>query len=353
MGEVQLLVDGRRYGGWTSVRITQSVETIAGSFSLDVTDRWTEAGLPWPIREEDPCQVLLDGEVVIDGYVDRRHPSFDAQQRAVAITGRDRAAILVDSSAVLDRWSFRNASVLDVARKVCEPFGIGVTLQAGLTLPAPPRKMAVNPGDTAYAVIERAAAAAGVLVVSDGAGGIMITRAGTVRAAPLVEGGNLLAGELEYNAEERYGRYVVVTQSAGTDNASGGATRVRAEAVDEGVRRAERVLLVRPENGITTDYARQRADWEARVRAARAETARVSVQGWKQPNGARWPINALAAVRSPTLGVNGDLLIAQVDYSLSAAGEVTQLSLVRPDAYTPEPAAKVRKSKGERWKELG
>jgi prophage tail gpP-like protein len=352
MSELLLLVNGQKYGGWKSVRVTRSIECLAGSFDLEVSDRWAGQEEPWPIAEEDACRIEIDGTVVIDGFVDRRAIAFSATSRTLFFSGRDRAAALVDSSAILESWTFRNASVFDIAKKVAEPFGIRVSLQPGLVLPKPERKLVVNPGDSPYQAIERAAMAAGVLLVSDGAGGVLITRTGTERAAtPLVQGGNVLAASVEYDATERFSRYVVATQVGGTDEAAGPATTISAEAVDAGVRRAERVLMIRPEAGITIASARKRADWEARIRAARAETVSITVQGWREPRAGLWPLGVLVNVRVPAIGVNGDLLISQLDHSLSEAGEVTQLKLVRPDAFTPEPKATV-KTAGAAWKNL-
>jgi prophage tail gpP-like protein len=351
MSNLALVVNGRRYAGWKSVRVTRSIESLAGAFDLEVSDRWGGQDVPWPIREEDACRVEIDGAVVIDGYIDRRSLSFSATQRSLLYAGRDRAAALVDSSAILDKWTFRNASVLEVARKVAEPFGVAVSLQAGLVLPKPPRKLVVNPGDSAFDAIRRAAAAAGVLAVSDGAGGILIARAGRTRAATsLVEGQNVLSASVDYDGQQRFARYVVATQIPGTDAAAGPATRIRAEARDEAIRRTDRILLIQPEAGVTTDYARQRADWEARIRAATAETVTVVVVGWKQSRGRLWPLNALVNVRVPAIGVGGDMLIAEVEHSISEGGEVTKLQLVRPDAFTPEPEAVVKQSSGGLWK---
>lgn len=355
MSDVRLLVNGRRYGGWKSVRVTRSIESIAGSFALDVTDRWSDQAEPWAIAEEDSCRVEIDGQVVIDGYVDRRSIALSSNQRTLGFTGRDRAGALVDCSTILDKWSYRNIGLLELARKIAAPFGITVSVQAGLVLPALSTKLTINPGDSAYQAIERIAQIAGVIVVSDGAGGIVLTRAGTTRAASLVVGRNVLDVSIEYDGTERYRRYVVATQVAGTDNASGDATRITAEATDEGVRRTDRVLMIRPDIGITKDSARRRGDWEARIRAARAETVSISVHGWKQPNGQLWPVNALALVKAPQVGVEGDMLIAQADYTISDGGELTQLRLVRPDAFTPEPAAVVRSASGtgkDFWKTL-
>lgn len=352
MPDLRLVVNGRGYGGWKTVQVVRSIETMSGSFSLGVNDRWDgQTDDPWPIAEEDACRVEIDGVPVIDGYVDRRSISLSATDRSLSYAGRDRCAALVDCSAELDKWTFRNVSALDVARKVAEPFGIAVSAQAGLALPKLPSKLVVSPGEDAFGVIDRAARMAGVLAVTDGAGGVLLTRAGTTRAASLVQGDNVLVAAVEYDASDRFSRYVVATQTGGTDAASGGATRILASASDAGIRRTDRVLLIRPESGVTADYARKRADWEARVRAAKAESVTIVVVGWLQPGGGLWPVNALCRVATPSIGVDGDMLISQVEFSISdTGGETTQIRLVRPDAFTPEPKAVVKGS--ALWKEL-
>ena len=354
MSDVRLNVNGRRYGGWKGIRITRSIESAAGSFELDVSDRWGGQEELWPITEEDECQVQIDGETVIDGWIDRREIALSATERRLTYAGRDKAAVLVDCSAVLDRWSFRNATVQDIAREVCRPFGISVSLQPGLILPAPHEKLVVNPGDSAFSVIERAAVMAGVLVVSDGAGGLQITRSGTGRApVSLIQGQDMvLAASVDYDATQRFSQYVVATQTAGSDTTSGNATRVRATADDEGVQRTDRVLMVLPEAGASTAYARQRADWEARIRAARAETVTMVVRGWRAGASKLWPLNALIAVRFPAVGVDGDLLITSAEHSLDDGGEVTTLRLMRPDAFAPEPVLAKVKRAGGLWKEI-
>ncbi len=64
--------------------------------------------------------------------------------------------------------------------------------------------------------------------MSDGAGGILLTRGGTTRAQPIVEGDNLLAGAVDYDGSERFHRYVVFAARPGSDEASGESLRIRA-----------------------------------------------------------------------------------------------------------------------------
>lgn len=353
---VVLIVAGRRYSGWKSIRVTRSIETLSGSFTLDVSERW-DSREPWPIVEEDECRVEVEGLAVIDGWVDRRSISVSKDARTLSYSGRDRAGALADCSAILESWTFKQVDVAEFVAKVAAPFGVRVSVQPGLKL-AKLSKITFSPGDTAFDVIRRVAGDDSVLLVSDGQGGILITRAGTKRAPPLVEGQNILSASVDYDASDRFGTYVVTSQAAGTDETYGDDVLTVTGAGDGGVRRTHRVLVIQPDKGYDTGTAQRRADWEARMRAARAETVTIGVVGWKQPSGALWNVNEIAAVKAPRLlGVDGDMLITQVEYSMGDAGQVTQLRLVRPDAFAPSPqqgpVLKKWKGGGSGWPELG
>ena len=344
MADVQLLVQGKVYTGWKSISVSRTIESLSGSFSLDVSDQHVDDALVWPIEEEDECLVKIDDQTVIDGWVTKRSPSFRGNSRSLSYHGKDKSSALVECSAVLDDWSFLRKTVVEIARKLAAPYGIKVFVQAGLELLKAPRKVVVSQGETSFEVLSAVAKASGVMMVSDGKGGILITRGGIDRASQnLIEGENLIGASLDSDASERFKRYIVSTQIPSTDNAHGKESSVRTEATDEWVRRTDRTLLIRPDTGLTKEYARQRADWEARMRAARATSVPAIVHGWQQSDGALWPLNVLIYVKSQTLRVDEDMLISRADHTLDdSGGEITVLGLVRPDAFTPEPQARVK-----------
>lgn len=353
MTDLALVVNGTRYNAWKSIRVTRSMESLSGSFTLEVRDQLGDEE-PWPITEGDACRVQIDGDTVIDGYINDDDISGSSSGTSLSYSGRDRAAELVDCSAVLDHWTYYDVNPLEFAKKLARPFGIKVTQQPGLVL-SKVKKLVVSPGDTVFEAIRKAAGDDGVLIVSDGAGGIRITRTAAARASALVEGENIKAYSLRRSGGDRFHRYIVATQAAATDEASGDSTRVRGEAVDDGVKRTNRVLLIRPEKGYSVADARARADWEARIRAAKSRSPSITVVGWRQPNGLLWAPNALTYVKSTRMRIDGDLLISQVDYSIDdQGGELTQLKLVRPDAFVPEPTKATVKRDGVRggWPEL-
>jgi prophage tail gpP-like protein len=366
VAKLALRVNGLEFAGWKEATVKRSVEAVASSFSLSVSDRWDGQTNPWPIMEEDECRLMIGAEQVITGYVDRRTISFDKEAHSLEVSGRDATGALVDCSAILrhvtggkGKWEFRNTSLFTLTQRLCEPFGIRVSIQPGLPLPDVLEKVTVDPGESAFEVLDRACRMAGILPVSDGAGGVMLSRVGAARThTALIEGENILTGSAEYDASKRFRKYIVRGQHAGTDEWFGeGAAGVSGEATDENVRRESRVLLVRPEQAAKGASIQKRAQWEAKVRAARSETVTVSVQGWQQSNGVLWPLNALVSVRSPSLGIDGELLISEITHKLSDnGGTVTEFDLKRPDAFIPEPVVTKHSTEagkgGLGWKEI-
>lgn len=351
MPEIVLTVNGLNFAGWKSARVTRSLEAIAGGFELSVSDRMRVDGEPRAISEENLCTLSLVGQRVITGYIDRRTAAFSAAEHSLSVAGRDKTAALVDNSALGPPWEYRNTPALTLLQKLAEPFGITVALQAGLTLGKLPEKVTVNPGDSVFSVMETICRKLGVLAISNGAGGVLLMRPGSTRTVTaLVEGENILSASATFDASGRYARYVVLGQSQGTDDWFGSGTAgVRGEAADTGVLRGSRVLVVRAEGNVTVALARARAEWEAAVRAARGDTVTITVQGWTQADGTLWPLGALVEVRSPRLGVDGEMTIAETVFEVSDGGTTTQLTLRRPDAYLPE---SVRRGGDQQWEEI-
>lgn len=340
MPDVRLRVQGKDYAGWKRIRFGHGIETLCGSFDLSVSDRWAGQSKPWPIREEDECALMVDGLPVITGYVDKCSPSYGPKDHSFAVSGRDKTSALVDCSADLGKWEFTNVSLKAFAEKICEPFGIAVLVQDRLSFPTVSR-LSIDPGETCFEAIERACRMVGALPVSD-LGDLRFTRAGEGRAVTdLVEGENILSASGEYDASSRFRTYKVLGQHRGADDFFGAtAAAAKGAAEDTGVRRPERALVLRADGNATSAQAKSRAQWEAIVRAARAQAVSVTVQGWTQGDGSLWPVNSMVRVKSPFLGIDSDMLIRQATFSLDDGGTTTELQLGRPDAYRPEPTVK-------------
>ncbi len=332
--DVRLAVDGTLYGGWEVMRIQRSIEQIAGKFDLSVTERWSGQDTPRPIVPGEECQVLVDGEPVITGYVDDVEVSYDANQHTVAVSGRDRTGDLVDCSAAVKTGNkFFTRPLLELVQRLCKPFGIEVSTDTDAG--GPFRQFSWNPGDSVFSVIENAARIRAVLLVSDGVGGLLITRASKDRIDATIElGKNALACSGQFSHKDRYSEYTVLGQQAAADDGifAGDAAHPKGVTKDERIKRY-RPLIVLSEKDIDFAKAKTRAEWERNVRFGRSQRINYTVQGWNYAPGELWPINRLVTVRDSYLGLDTDRLIAGVTLTLDTNGLRTELSLTPREAF--------------------
>lgn len=342
MADVRLTVNGTDFAGWKNIRIERGIDTISGVFGLEVSDRWSAADEPWSIEPGSECTVAVDGNAVITGYVDVVRPSFDATTRSLQISGRDKAADMVDSSALNDPDSWASVTIGKLAEELAKPFGLTVMDESGDTQPFGLAK--IQPGETAFEILERYSRQRGVLTISDGSGKIVLTKPGQRRAdVSLEQGRNILSANGTADYSQRFAEYLVTGQTAGTDDVFGDeAAQVEGRARDAEIRAARRLLITAP-NSADAANMQAVAAWEAIVRAARSSPLSITVQDWYQtPGGRLWQPGEIVQVRSAWMQLRepADFLINSVRFSKSDAGTITELDLLRPDAYRPNPNIK-------------
>lgn len=340
MADVRLKVDGTDYLGWKRIHIERGIDTISGVFGLEVSDRWGAAQTPWPIKPGAECQLSVDGAVIIAGYVDVVRPSYDATSRGLQISGRDKAADMVDSSALNEPDSWSAITIGKLAAELAKPFGVSVVDESGDAEPFHLAK--IQPGETAFAILERYSRQRGILTISDGLRGIVLMKPGGRRAdVALEQGKNILSASGTADYSQRFNEYLVTGQTAGTDDVFGtDAAHVEGMARDAEVRAARRLLLTAP-NSTNAANMQAIAAWEAITRAARGSPLSITVQDWYQMSGGRlWQPGEIVQVKSAWLQLTEpvDFLINSVTFTKDDGGTLTQLELLRPDAYKANPS---------------
>ncbi len=331
--DVRLSVDGVLYGGWEVIRIQRSIEQIAGKFDLSVTERWSGQDTPRPILPGAECRVLVDGAPVITGYIDDVEVSYDANTHTVAVSGRDRTGDLVDCSAPVKGNQSFTRPLLDLAQRLCKPFDIEVSTDTDAG--GPFRQFSWNPGDSVFSVIENAARIRAVLMVSDGLGALLITRASKERIDATIKlGVNALSCAGQFSHKDRYSEYTVLGQQAAADDGLSPTDAAQPKGVskDEHITRY-RPLIVLAEKDVDFSKAKTRAEWERNVRFGRSQRLNYTVRGWHYKPGELWPINRLVAVQDDFLGLDTDRLIAGVTLMLDTNGLRTELSLTPREAF--------------------
>lgn len=329
---VELLVAGRVFSGWQTISVQRGMEHCAGGFRLSVSTQGNALLPQWPIIAGQFCELRLDGRVVITGYVDEVSRSIDAEAHSIEVTGRDATADLVDCSAIRKAGQWRGMRIEQIATELANPFNVPVTTEIDTGKPL--TTFALQEGETVFDAISRAARIRGLLLMTDGQGGLLITRAGEKRIdTPLVLGSNLLKASVHVDARDRYSDYMLKGQAPGSDyfNATA-AAHVFARAKDPGVMRYRPLILTADCPDIALTLV-ERAKWEANLRWARSLQVEAVVQGWQHANGV-WEPNRVVHFKAPALQLEGDLLIAGVEFSLSLdGGSTSKLSLTHADAF--------------------
>lgn len=329
--DVRLEVDGKLYGGWTSIDIQRGLEQVAGTFSLELTTRWPGQTSQWAVTAGSPARVLVDGRAVVTGYVDDVEGSWDARSHNYRVTGRDKTCDLVDCCP--PSTQIKGASLPMLARQWAALFGIGVVIEAECNKPVPGFK--TDEGDTCFEMLEKLARANAVMLTSDGDGRLVITRAGTAKAAGALRlGGNLLHLSAKTGIKERYSDITVKGQSGGSQgwNAAPNA-QAKGTARDPSVPRYRPLTLIAEQEEYGS--ATVRAQHEVNIRYGKGHSITARVNGWYQRGGRGdlWRPNIMTDVQGVDGQTQSTWLIAKVQYKLDAAGWISELTLCPREAF--------------------
>jgi prophage tail gpP-like protein len=306
--------------------------------------------------------VAIDNEPVLIGWVDDVETDFAEGSATVSIAGRDKTGDLADCACgPKGPVEWRNLDVLAFAKEACKPFGISVRAEVDVGAKFP--KLGIDASETVLTAIEKYARQRQLLVLSDGIGGLVLTRTGATRAAGVVmPGAGLLRSNYSTSHRERFSDVFVKGQVERAGGTRGDASLFNPQAVPgeatapaneeargikvsglardtEVTRWRPKVLQTRsaPQPGGKKPSAQVQAEGYVKTQRAKGDELNVALQDWRA-GGGLWKPNTLVPVMDPFAGVSADLLIANVRFSYSESdGHVTELRLVDPSTYDDEP----------------
>lgn len=329
-------------GAWEQVHIRKSMINLAGGFGFDTTDFFSKSKL---IRMGDPVVVDIDGQPVNTGYIDWMPVAYDADGHFVHIKGRDKTADLVDSSYIGTVNEWKNQSVKNIIINMCAPYGIDVVVDTTVEEAANflIETFKANDAESAYDQIKDLCIDNGILPLSYGDGFLTLTKVTTKRKATdnLEFGINVSNGRLLQDDRERYSEYNVKGLGISNDNKSqSDYIEPFGRATDSVIKRFKPLTIFQDRS---TDSGRceKRAKWEAALRAGFSRGIVYEVNEWIQKSGKIWDINMLVKVKDDFLGVNTEMVIAEVDYVLDEDSLRTMLLVVDKDTFSGE-ASEVR-----------
>lgn len=207
-------IGGRTLTAWTSCEVGRDLADFCGSFRVEYLDEARSAGLLGDdadgapefaaIRDRDPVEILIQGRTVLKGWVDDVLLAADEHTARATITGRDVSGDLVDCSAnPTGPGEYRNISLESLVGSLMQPFGISLDTQVATG--APFTLVALDHGDSVMSAVEKHSRQRGVLVTSDGVGGVVLTKAGATTASDTLRfPGNVRAMEARLSGRGRY-----------------------------------------------------------------------------------------------------------------------------------------------------
>ncbi|HLO61386.1 MAG TPA: hypothetical protein VK165_00320 [Azonexus sp.] len=399
---VRLLVNGREFGGWKSVRISAGIERQARDFALEVTDRWPgQTDVPRRIRAFDACQVYIGNDLVLTGWVDGTPIKHDAKSVTVGVKGRSKTADLVDccpiepgqstkSGSGGGSWGdvvgpdgktakvvapptktasqWRNAKMETIAAALAAPYSVRVIAETDTGKAIPDHQ--VQQGETVFESIDRMMRLRHVLSTDNERGDLVFIDVGSAgKAATAIEvgpNGNAESGDAPLDYKGVFSQYIVKGQRAGNDAEFGGdvseeqgssdedlgavagsiETEDAASASDSRSKR-RRVLVIKQSGHADEGTCSDRALYEKAHRAAKALETTYVVNGWRQQDGSLWRPNQIVRVRDPIVGFDADMVVAEVSWILDKDGLRSEIRVGPPDGYRTK-AGKLKKSKSQK-----
>lgn len=342
--KIQLQVNGRSIEGWLQSSVDRSLESLTGVFTVPVAFAPGQTPL---VKRQDEVKVVVGSETVVSGYVLAAEPFYDARTIGLRVSGRDRAGDLVRCSATHKGGQWKAAKLDRIIKDLCEPFKITLKVEADIGAPLADFRLSL--GESVLDAISRAARLRGVLVMSDGKGGLVVTRAGRNRApAEIRRGVNVISMDGIGSDERRHSTYTVYGQ-AGLAVDFDQARQVKAQAKDKEIGR-HLPLVINADGNVTQADLQALVDHTERVRRGHAYGFRYMVSGWTV-GGKPWPVNARVPIFDDVAGLYGqEWLICSARMSCDLKrGPVTEL-VVRPiEAYDTVPLkTKIRHRKADR-----
>jgi prophage tail gpP-like protein len=330
---VTLKANNHVYSGWITAEVERSLNAVSGHFAINYSDKLSDQKTVWNLKAGEVCELSLDGETVISGSIDSVECDLSGDSRHLSVSGRDRTGNLVDSGTLTKQKSFKGISLKSMAEELASPFNVHVSSNSE-SANALINTITFQYHETIWETINRLAHYQGVLAYPDANGGIIFSDVSNDVIDTLDETKNISEINAKYDASEKFKKYIAVSHSGSPEQK---ITTIRAEATDNSVV-LPRCKIITISKNTDKNGAQARANWEMGMHIAKSFHANVTLIGWKNSKEKLWQINTLVHVNAPSCNVVGDFLIESTKFFLEEdRGMITQLTLVLPDAYKPQP----------------
>lgn len=362
---IELEVNGSLYTNFDNISVEKSVWNPGGRFSFS-----TSASLKdfFPIKPGDSCAVKVNGNYVITGFIDEVAASYSSSSHGITISGRDATADLIDSSVGPDFELKGPITLLALINQTIQHMKLPLVAYTEPSLedlePISESELASAEFDVkGWEFLSKFASLRQVLLISDGTGGIYITRGNDKGDAPLIQnavggiGNNVKSAEYRDNWKDRYHTYgftgqlsptVLFDQSDSAEAIEQTNTAIAGQSglvTDDQIRETRR-LFMKPEESSDSTSLEDRARWQANINKAKGRQYSATLSGFSRSENSIWEPNQPVYVVDNFAKINERMLITAVayKYGIGSGSEVT-LECVQSDLLSLEATKPPKESK--------
>ncbi len=354
---ITIEVGGVPFLDFTDAQVSFAVDTLTRGFEFTSTNVPENGKITFPFKRGNLCKILVDGEVVLTGFIETIQGSGNVRSHNLRIAGRGLSADLLDCQLYQpDELTAGSLTIADIIRSVLRNLQLNLTVIDNVN--PPPFNEAediVSPkeGMQAFDLIEQYARKRQVLISENSSGDIVIANATpnqvNFQLTNLVENStnNVIRYSFRQSDTQLYSRYIVVGAQDAVVNALGinqlladfdiaplvfQTSEAILPIVDTNIRGSRQMVEIMG-TGYSSNQCNDRAKWSRRIRLARARSYSATVQGYRDFDGNLFDINTLVNVQDAYSDISRQQLVNSVTFSYGKNGSLTNFGLLEPDSY--------------------
>ena len=328
-----LIVGNLVFEDWESVWVQHRYGDAYAYFRFTAAERepYPDRWIALRFKPDDPCLILLAGQVAMNGVIVTRQVAYDARRHGVELQGKSRTHWAAHSSVDHPTMSFDNQSFWQVFAAVLAPYPVGKKRIGDLD-ETPFKKLHANVGEKVWPFLERIARPRGIVLGSDHLGNMLaIDMHDEPTVESLIEGKNILKMQCIISKDDFYAKYTVKGQIGG----EGKKFKERSEQESDPIPGSAPIyshLIVPAEQPVwSKGELNKRAASEALWHEGAYVEAHITVQGWTRTNGDIWRVGNVVNVISPMAMLRRPLAIETATFTQDANGTTTVLKCVLPE----------------------
>ncbi len=343
---IELEVNGTQYTDFMSASVTLAVDTMANDFTFTAP---SVDGFP-PFKDGDRVKCIIDGEQVLDGYIDGVDGIEAEGSHAVTYSGRDRTQDFIDSDidVIDDIRAAGNLTLKGLIEIVIKHLGQDLAVIDELN-PEPfnAAEDIASPkvGQNALDFVSFYAMKRQALLSSDKNGNILITQSSPTESGEALKSDgsgndNIITQSWSKKSNQLFDTYINkgqlnpiasnLTPSPDIADVEGQGARVFQSGV-----RAGRQRVTVEKKGYSNAQLEDRSKWSRQLAKARATKFNCTVFGHSKESGGVWRENELTLIISLAADITSYMLANTVTFSESGGvPTTTSFEFVDKDVYT-------------------